>query len=161
MQAFYFDRDDVALSGLHKYFKKASDEEREHAMKFMIYQNKRGGRVVHSDITAPKDEWGSAQDAMQAALDLEHKVNEVRVFYMIRLHSDNIVDTLLQSLLIIHRIAAEKNDVNLCDFLENEYLQEQVDSMKEISDYVTNLKRVGEGLGVHIFDRQLHDEFSN
>lgn len=79
LQAFYFDRDDVALSGLHKYFKKASDEEREHAMKFMKYQNKRGGRVTLSDIKAPKIEWGSAQDAMQAALDLEADVNEVRL----------------------------------------------------------------------------------
>lgn len=65
-----------------------------------------------------------------------------------------------QSLLRVHRIASEKNDINLCDFLENEYLQEQVDSMKEISDHVTNLKRVGEGLGVYIFDRQLNDEKS-
>lgn len=64
---------------MHKYFKKASDEEREHAMKFMKYQNKRGGRIVLSEIETPKNEWGSAQDAMQAALDLEYKVNEVSV----------------------------------------------------------------------------------
>ncbi|KAJ6638805.1 Soma ferritin [Pseudolycoriella hygida] len=139
--AFYFDRDDLALSGLHKFFKKASDEEREHAMKFMKYQNKRGGKVFLSDIKVPKIEWGSAQDAMQAALDLETEVNE--------------------SLLQIHRIATEKNDVTLCDFLESEYLQEQVDSMKEIADYVTNLKRVGEGLGVYMFDRQLNEENSS
>lgn len=30
--------------------------------------------------------------------------------------------------------------------------------MKEISDFVTNLKRVGEGVGVYIFDRQLNEE---
>ena len=33
--AFYFDRDDVALSGFHNYFKKASDEERQHADTFI------------------------------------------------------------------------------------------------------------------------------
>lgn len=64
----------------------------------------------------------------------------------------------MQSLLSIQQLAAAKNDSNLCDFLENEYLQEQVDSMKEIADFVTNLKRVGEGLGVYIFDRQLLNE---
>ena len=31
--AHYFDRDDVALPGFHSFFKKASDEEREHAEK--------------------------------------------------------------------------------------------------------------------------------
>lgn len=76
-QAYYFDRDDVALGGLHKWFKKASDEEREHAMKFMKYQNKRGGKVVLTDVKAPKTEWGTAQEAMQAALELETEVNEV------------------------------------------------------------------------------------
>lgn len=47
-------------------------------------------------------------------------------------------------------------DVNLCDFLETYYLQEQVDAIKEIADHVTNLKRVGEGLGVYMFDKTLH-----
>ena len=40
--AFYYDRDDVALPGFSKYFSKNSDEEREHAEKFMKYINKRG-----------------------------------------------------------------------------------------------------------------------
>lgn len=33
--------------------------------------------------------------------------------------------------------------------------------MKEISDLVTNLKRVGEGLGVYVFDRQLNEGHSD
>ena len=49
-QAFYFDRDDVALPGFYKYFKKASDEEREHAEKLMKFQNQRGGRIVLQPI---------------------------------------------------------------------------------------------------------------
>ena len=40
----------MALPGFAKYFKDASDEEREHAEKFMKYQNKRGGRIVLQDI---------------------------------------------------------------------------------------------------------------
>jgi len=43
------------------------------------------------------------------------------------------------------------------DFLETEFLQEQVDAIKEIADHVTNLDRVGEGLGVYIFDKELKD----
>ena len=56
----YFDRDDVALPGFSKFFKKASNEEREHAEMFMKYQNKRGGRIILKDVPRPeKDEWGN------------------------------------------------------------------------------------------------------
>merc|ERR1712243_276673 len=66
--SLYFDRDDVALPGFSKYFKKASAEEAEHAEKFMKFQNSRGGRVVLKDIPRPEnDEWGSPLDAMKAA----------------------------------------------------------------------------------------------
>jgi ferritin heavy chain len=50
MQAFYFDRDDVALHGFHKWCLKSSAEEREHGMKLMHFQNSRGGRVVLQNI---------------------------------------------------------------------------------------------------------------
>lgn len=77
-QAYYFDRSDVALPGLHKYFKKQSDDEREHAMKFMNYQNKRGGSIILTEIESPsKSDWVSAKNAMSDALDLEKTVNDV------------------------------------------------------------------------------------
>merc|ERR1711915_343294 len=44
--ASYFNRDDQALHGFAKFFQKSSDEERDHGMKLMEYQAKRGGRVV-------------------------------------------------------------------------------------------------------------------
>lgn len=133
--AYYFDRCDVALPGLHKYFKKASDEEREHAMNFLSYMNKRGGTIVFSPIENPQNSWTSAKDAMSDALELEKKVNE--------------------NLLNLHALASTHGDPNFLDFLETEYLQEQVDSIKEIADHLTNLQRVGEGLGVYVFDKEL------
>jgi len=137
--ANYFDRDDVALPGFHKFFKKSSDDEREHAQKFMKYQNKRGGRVVFKDIQKPaKDEWGSPLEALQAALELEKAVN--------------------QSLLELHAVAARNNDPHMTDFIEEEYLKEQVESIKQISDFITNLKRVGPGLGEYMFDKETMDE---
>ncbi|XP_063242743.1 soma ferritin [Bacillus rossius redtenbacheri] len=134
--AYYFDRDDVALHGLRKFFEKQSVDEREHAIKLMKYMNKRGGRILLKDVKAPdRDEWGTAEDAMTAALELEKSVND--------------------SLLSMHKIATEKDDANLCDFLETEYLQEQVDSIKQIADHLTNIRRVGEGLGIFVFDKEL------
>ena len=75
LQASYFSRDDQALHGFSKYFEKASGEEREHGMKLMEYQVKRGGKVVFQDIAKPTTmEWGTALDAMEAALELEKTV---------------------------------------------------------------------------------------
>ncbi|TRY98088.1 hypothetical protein DNTS_023536 [Danionella cerebrum] len=78
--AFYFKRDDVALNGFAKFFKKNSEEEREHAEKFMELQNKRGGRIVLQDVKKPeRDEWDNGLVAMQSALQLEkttHYLNE-------------------------------------------------------------------------------------
>ena len=50
LQSFHFDRDDVALKGLHEFFMKQSHEEREHAEKLMAYQNMRGGRILLQDV---------------------------------------------------------------------------------------------------------------
>ena len=77
VKSFYFERDDVALPGFAKYFRKASGEELEHAQIFMKFQNDRGGRVVLQDIKKPaKDSWGSGQEAMEAAIELEKQVNQ-------------------------------------------------------------------------------------
>lgn len=38
LQSYYYDRDDVSLPGICKFFKKASGEEREHAMKLLEVQ---------------------------------------------------------------------------------------------------------------------------
>jgi ferritin heavy chain len=134
--AFYFNRDDVALHGFSKFFKHNSDEEREHAEKFMTYQNKRGGRVVLRDIARPtRDEWGTGLEALEAALALEKQVN--------------------QALLDVHAVGGTHNDAHVCDFLESEYLDEQVDAIKQLGDMITQLKRAGPGLGEHLFDKEL------
>ena len=135
--AFYFDRDDIALPGFSKFFKHNSDEEREHGEKLMKYLNKRGGRVVLQDVARPeKDEWGTGLDALQAALELEKKVN--------------------QSLLDLHTLATKNEDPHLTDFLEGEYLDEQVDAIKDLGDKITKLKRAGPGgLGEYLFDKDL------
>merc|ERR1712058_169955 len=75
--ASYFNRDDQALHGFASFFQKSSNEEREHGMKLMEYQTKRGGRCVFQDIAKPSSmEWGTPLEAMEAALELEKTVNQ-------------------------------------------------------------------------------------
>ncbi|NXX66645.1 FRIH protein, partial [Spizella passerina] len=47
---FYFERDDVALSRLSRYFLEQSREEREHAEGLLRFQTNRGGRILLQDI---------------------------------------------------------------------------------------------------------------
>ncbi|XP_047335482.1 ferritin-3, chloroplastic-like [Impatiens glandulifera] len=136
----YFDRDNVALKGLAKFFKESSEEEREHAEKLMEYQNKRGGKVKLQSILMPLSEFdhaekGDALYAMELALSLEKLTNE--------------------KLLNLHSVASESNDVQLTDFVESEFLNEQVEAIKKISEYVAQLRRIGKGHGVWHFDQML------
>ncbi len=135
--AMYYDRDDVALPGFSSFFKHNSEEENEHAEKLMKYLNKRGGRLILKDIKRPdKDEWGNGLNGLQVAFDLEKTVN--------------------QSLLDLHSIASKHSDPHLADYLEEEFLDEQVEAIKELGDLITKLNRAGpEGLGEYLFDKDL------
>ncbi|RDX83994.1 Ferritin-2, chloroplastic [Mucuna pruriens] len=131
----YFDRDNVALRGLAKFFKESSEEEREHAEKLMEYQNKRGGKVKLQSIVMPLSEFdhadkGDALYAMELALSLEKLTNEK----LLNLHG-------------VRQVATKNGDVQLADFVETEYLGEQVEAIKRISEYVAQLRRVGKGYG--------------
>ncbi|KAJ6803574.1 ferritin-4, chloroplastic-like [Iris pallida] len=139
----YFDRDNVALKGMAKFFKESSEEEREHAETFMEYQNKRGGRVKLQSIIAPQSEYdhpekGDALYAMELALSLE------------KLNYDKLLN--------VHRIAVKNDDPQLADYVESYFLAEQVEAIKKIAEYIAQLRRVGKGHGVWHFDRSLLEE---
>ncbi|CAB4054559.1 FTH1 [Lepeophtheirus salmonis] len=135
----YFSRDDVALEGFAKFFYESSSEENTHARNLINYQTLRGGRVVFQDISRPNVEtWASPVEAMEAALQLEKDVNA--------------------SLLNVHGSASKKEDPQLCDFLESDYLKEQVDGIKKIGTLLTRMKRVGPGVGMHLIDQELLKE---
>lgn len=136
----YFDRDYVSLKGLAKFFKESSEEEKEHAEKLMHYQNIRGGRVKLHSIMMPPSEFdhvdkGDALYAMELALSLEKLTNE--------------------KLLTLHSVADRNNDSEMQDFVEREFLAEQVEAIKKIAEYVAQLRRVGKGHGVWHFDQML------
>lgn len=180
----YFSRDNVALPGLAAYFKvrrrrrrlcvlcsapccawtaawhaclllmrahmraclcvqAGSDEEREHAEVLMDYQNRRGGRVALRSMMSPEAEFdhpekGDALYAMELALSLE-KLNFTK-------------------LRELHDVADEHGDAQMGDFVEGALLAEQVEAVKKVAEYVSQLRRVGKGLGVYQFDKELLEE---
>ena len=78
---------------------------------------------------------GEALHAMEMALALE-KLN-------------------LQKLRHLHDVAEQEGDVPLQDFIEGDLIAEQVDAVNEVSKHVSQLRRVGKGLGVYQFDQEL------
>merc|ERR1712013_673635 len=100
----------------------------------------RGARPRHEVYGVPDQEGRPRRlpghrQAMEAALELEKTVN--------------------QSLLDIHKVAGGKGDGHLCDFLESEYLTEQVEGIKAVGDLITKMKRAGDGLGLHTIDKEM------
>jgi ferritin heavy chain len=134
--AVYFSHDSVSLPGLAKRFAHEADEERSHALKFVEYMTKRGGKVVFSSIAAPEMDIKSAKNAIEESIKMEMGVNA--------------------SLLRLHAMSGEAGDAHLSDFIESEFLDDQVDSLKELADMLTQLERCGsEGLGLYLFDQKL------
>ena len=70
--ASYFDLE--TLPELAKFFYRQSEEERQHAMRFVKFINDVGGRVEIPAIPAPKRDFASAEEAVSQALSWEEEV---------------------------------------------------------------------------------------
>ena len=138
----YFSHHNIGLENIAKYFNKCSLEEREHADKLIEYQNKRGGRVIIEDVTNINNDFydcnldsSNLLQAFELALEMEQHV--------------------YQSLLELHKLGETHNDPALTDFIEGEYLTEQIDGINELSSYVSQLRLIGNNTaGLWIFNKE-------
>uniref|UniRef100_H0Y0M2 Ferritin n=1 Tax=Otolemur garnettii TaxID=30611 RepID=H0Y0M2_OTOGA len=140
--AFYFDRDDVALKHFARYFLRQSHDKRYHVEMLMQLQNQRGGRSCFRDVKKPDhDDCENGLQAMECAFQMEKSVDE--------------------SFLDLHQLASDKNDLQLCNFLETHFLHNGVKTVKELGGYLTDLRRLGaldSKLAEYIFDRLTLDQ---
>lgn len=95
---------------------------------------------MFADIPTPAmdGKWGGLVDCFKAALQLEKDVNE--------------------KLIALHKQADTHSDYQFADFLEGEFLKEQVDAIKELAQHVKTLEHVGPGVGEFQFDKNLLPE---
>ena len=125
-----------------QYHAISSLEEREHADKLVDYQNKRGGNVVIYQVTNinnkfynPESDKSNILQAFELALEMEQKVYE--------------------SLLKLHKLGETHNDPALTDFIEGEYLTEQIDAINELSVFISQLKIIGNSdTGLWLFNKE-------
>jgi len=54
----------------------------------------------------------------------------------------------------LNKVAEEASDPQLCDLIASVFLKEQVDSIKEICDMLTQVTRVGgDGVGLYLWGK--------
>lgn len=116
---------DASLSELAKFFYQQSEEEREHAMKFVRFLIDVEGAVEIPQVEAPKSSFTSAADAVKASLDWERTVTQ------------QIYD-------LVEIVRAESNYIALrfLDWFVTEQLEE-VSTMQTLLDLI---ERAGDNL---------------
>jgi ferritin len=115
--------DGATLPELAKYFYAQAAEEHEHAMKILHYINETGGKPVVPATKASKNEFASAEEAVQLALDQENKVTE---------QVNSLVD-----------LAQQQNDHLTQDFLRW-FVTEQLEEVSTMIALLTTVRRAGE-----------------
>jgi ferritin len=121
--ASYFESEDM-LKFAQIFFDQA-DEERFHAMKFLRYVLDTGGNIEIPAIPKPVKGFGSAADAVQAALDWEVTVTK---------QINNLMD-----------IAVEEKDYIAQEFLRW-FVNEQLEEISKMSTILNIIKRSGDNL---------------
>ena len=131
--AAYFESKD--LKGMANWMTVQAGEERAHAMRFYDFINDRSGRVLLTQIEAPKTEWKSPLEAFEDAYK-----HEIKITAMI-----NELFTL---------VAIEKDGAGH-DFLEW-FCREQVEEEAQVQLIVAQIKLVGgNGVGLYMIDQEL------
>ena len=142
LEAFYayrslgahFDHPDVAMFNVAKYFHAMAAEEVEHSKRFQDYLIMRGIKPTFRDLKSfNTDASVTLLKAFELALSFEQAV--------------------FASIRTIHDAAQEAGDAHLEMFLEDIFYEDQLKAEQELNGYITVIKRLGNGVGEFLFDR--------
>ncbi|CAD5234390.1 unnamed protein product [Bursaphelenchus xylophilus] len=135
--AYFFDRHDVALVNLFKFFLRLSDKKREHADKLFHYLNTRGGRVLFQTIVKPEvTDFKHIKHCFDHSIELEKDINSL--FHQ------------------LNKTADEFNDSQFADFVDG-FMHEQVIDIEELAKHKSGAKLAGQGFGEFFFDQELQE----
>ncbi len=119
--ASYFASEDLPV--LASFFFRQSDEEREHAMKFVHYVLDPGGKVKVPALEAASPDVGSAEQAVGMALDWEKTVTE--------------------QINELQKLATEEGDYAAKGFL-GWFSSEQVEEVSSMGELLHTIQRAGD-----------------
>ena len=123
-----------SLPGMGSWLRNQFAEEQVHAMKFYNFILDRDGQVTLKQLDAAPTDYGSPLQVFEAALDNEKQVTA------------QIND--------LYDLASKERDFASQAWLDW-FAQEQVEEEKTVGQIVDDLKRVGEGNGLFLLDREL------
>ena len=123
------------LPGFATWFRMQSEEERDHALRFVRHVVDRGGRVMLTGMEAPAMDYGSPQGAFEQAL--AHEMN---------------VSMMIDGL---YGMAVQHGDYASQVFLQW-FVTEQVEEERTVTEIVQTLKNLGnDPASLLILDREL------
>lgn len=135
--AFFCNREDVALENFALFFLTQSQKWMERTQKLFLLLSERDGFLTLGRIADQgRHDWFDGFMAMECAFHLEKTLN--------------------QSLLQLYQLADSKGDLYLCKLLKSHFLNRQVEIIKEMGGYLTNLRQLGapeNHLAESIFDK--------
>jgi ferritin len=125
----------ISLKGIANWMQIQAGEEQTHAMKFYHFILDRGGKVILTQIDAPKTEWSSPLDAFEDAYKHELKVS-------------GLINNLAN-------LTIDEKDHAAHQFLQW-FVTEQVEEEANAQLIVDRLKLVGDnGVAIYMLDQEL------
>lgn len=132
--ASYFES--INLKGMAHWMNLQTEEERQHALKFVDHINERGGRVVLQGIEAPPTEWASPLEAFQDAYRHECQVSErIGELVNLSLHEKDHATNAFVQWFVSEQVEEEANVLEI------------VDKLKMVGDNPTALFMIDQELG--------------
>lgn len=127
--------EDANLPGMASWMRIQSDEERDHAAKFIQHVTDRGNRPQIGDIPAPLDSGPTVLAAFEAALAHERKVSD--------------------SIRALYRLALAEGDIDSLPLL-SWFIEEQIEEESTVSEILGRLHLIGDdGPGLLRLDSEL------
>ena len=127
--------EDADLPGMAQWMRLQSDEEREHAAKFIAHATDRGDLPRIGAIAAPSYAGTSVLDAFEASLAHERKVSE--------------------SIRNLYRLAQEIGDIDSIPLL-HWFIEEQIEEEASVGEILGRIKMIGDdGSGLLRLDSEL------
>lgn len=135
--AAFCNQDEVALRYFALFFLRQSQKWMNRTeMLFCLLTQRRGSLMLGRIADQDRQDWMDGLMAMECAFHLEKTLN--------------------QSLLQLYQLADSKGDIYVCNFLKRHFLTQQVEILKEMGGYMTNLRHMGapeNPMAEYIFDK--------
>ncbi|KAM7225749.1 hypothetical protein CapIbe_023726, partial [Capra ibex] len=119
----YFEGSGTAMNGVGRFFRVLAKEKQEGAQLLLKMRKSWGdGALVQSGQMLSPEKWNTSVDAMEDAVALEKSLN--------------------QALLDLHSLGRARADVQLCEFLERRFLEEEMMLLEKMGDHLANLRKI-------------------